>query len=326
MEKRKLGNSDLELSVVGLGTWAIGGPWKMGWGAQDDEDSVRAIQFSLDNGVNWIDTAHVYGFGHSEEVCGRAIKGRRDEVIVATKCGLLKGEGDAVENNLRKQSVLQEIEGSLKRLGVDVIDLYQIHWPNPEEQIEEGWSAIQQAIKEGKIRWGGVSNFSPEQMDRLRPADIVSLQPPYSMLRRKIEERHVPYCRKHDIGIVAYSPMLSGMLTGKVSHERAANLDETDFRRRNKEWQDPNLSANIDFVEKTLRPIADAHDCEPAQVAVAWVLKDKAITSAIVGARNESQALANVKAGKLRLSDDELRTIESGLKARAEKLGEPLIR
>lgn len=320
MEKRKLGNSDLHLSVVGLGTWAIGGPWKMGWGEQDDKDSIAAIQASIDHGINWIDTAHVYGFGHSEEICGRAIKGRRDDVIVATKCGLLHDGQGGVDFNLTKKSVLEEIEGSLKRLDVDVIDLYQIHWPNPEDQIEEGWAAIQQAIEQGKIRWGGVSNFDPDHMDRLGPENIVSLQPPYSMLRPKIEEEHVPYCHKHNIGIVAYSPMLSGVLTGKVSHERIKKMDSTDWRLNNKEWKEPNLSANIDFVEKTLRPIAESHDCEPAQIAVAWTLRKNIITSAIVGARNEEQVLGNAKAGSVRLSDEELSKIDDGLKAREEVL------
>ncbi len=326
MEKRKLGSSDLHLSVVGLGTWAIGGPWKRGWGTQDDGDSIRAIQLSIDHGVNWIDTAPVYGFGHSEEVCGKAIQGRRDQVIVATKCGLLRADDGDTINRLSKESVQREIEASLRRLGTDVIDLYQIHWPNPENRIEEAWEAIQQAVEDGKIRYGGVSNFSPEQMDRLGPADIVSLQPPYSMLRRRIEETHVPYCRQHNIGIVAYSPMLSGMLTGRVTHERVAAMESSDWRTKSREWQEPHLSANIALVDDTLRPIAEEHKCEPGQVAVAWTLRRELITSAIVGVRNKDQALANVRAGNLRLSDEELNRIEVSLKARADSLGEPLIR
>lgn len=323
METRKLGNSDLLLTVVGFGAWAIGGPWKMGWGPIDDNDSIAAIQAGIDNGINWIDTAPVYGFGHSEEVVGRAIKGRRDKVIIATKCGLLPdGEGGA-KPQLKRGSVRKELEESLRRLAVDVIDLYQIHWPNPEEDIEEAWDEMNKAREEGLVRWCGVSNFSVEQMTRVsKIAPVTSLQPPYSMLRPAVEESIIPWCGEHGVGLVTYAPMLSGVLTGKMTKDRASSLPEGDFRRNNKEWKEPNLSANIDFVENVLRPIGKRHGVEPGQVAVAWVLKDKRVTSAIVGARTPTQVERNVKAAMVKLDADDLGAIAEGIRHRAEKLGE----
>ncbi|MCC5874864.1 MAG: aldo/keto reductase [Candidatus Sumerlaeia bacterium] len=321
MEKRKLGNSDLSLTVVGFGSWAIGGPWKMGWGPTDDKESEAAIKSALDNGINWIDTAPVYGFGHSEEVVGRAIKGRRDKVIIATKCGLVPdGEGGA-KGQLKRQSVRQELEDSLRRLGTDVIDLYQIHWPNPEEDIEEAWTEMNKAKEEGLVRWCGVSNFSVEQMKKVsKIAPVTSDQPPYSMLRTAIEEDIMPWCGEHNVGLVTYAPMLSGVLTGKQTHERAKNLPEGDFRRNNKEWKEPNLSANIDFVENVLRPIGKKHGVEPGQVAIAWVLKDKRVTSAIVGGRNPAQAKNNAKAAGVSLDADDLGAIAEGIRLRAAKV------
>jgi len=322
MNRRKLGNSDMEFSVVGIGTWAIGGPWKMGWGAQDDKDSVAAIQHGIDLGINWIDTAHVYGFGHSEKVVGEAIKGRRDKVYVATKCGLLKDEeGDGARFHLKRESVREEIDGSLKRLGVDVIDLYQIHWPNPEDQIEEAWEEIQRGIEAGKIRYAGVSNFNVEQLRRVQAiAPVTSLQPPYSMLRRSIEDAIMPYCHEHDIGIVAYSPMLSGMLTGNVSKERVANMDKSDWRLNNAEWQSPNLEANIALVEETLRPVGEEHGVSPSEVAIAWTLRENRITSAIVGTRSPKQIEETARAGSIELTTDQLDRIAEALRERAARL------
>lgn len=321
MEKRRLGNSDLDLTVVGFGAWAIGGPWSHGWGETDDNESIGAIREALDRGVNWIDTAHVYGIGHSEKVVARAVKGRRDNVIIATKCGLVDDGKGGVVPSLKRDSVRRELEGSLRRLDVDVIDLYQIHWPKPEEDIEEAWEEIAKARDEGLIRWAGVSNFNVDQLERVaRIAPVTSLQPPYSMLRPAIEEEILPYCRKNGIGVVSYSPMLSGMLTGKVTKERAENLQEGDWRRNSPEWKEPHLSINIDFVEGTLRPIADKHGVAPGQVAVAWVLKHPAITSAIVGARRASQVEETIKAASVSLSDEDLATIKAGIEKRAEAL------
>jgi aryl-alcohol dehydrogenase-like predicted oxidoreductase len=324
MRKNKLANTHLELSVIGFGAWAIGGGgWRYGWGPQEDRDSIHAIQAALDSGVNWIDTAHVYGFGHSEEVVGKAVEGRRESVILATKCGLVKGnDGVTPANNLKADSVRSEIENSLRRLKTDVIDLYQIHWPNPEDQIEEAWEEIQKAIAAGKIRHAGVCNFSVEQIKRLQAiAPVVSLQPPYSMLRRAIEDSQMPYCHANNIGIVSYSPMQSGLLTGKLSREWVDGLDEGDWRKQTKEAQEPNLSINVEFVANTLKPLADQYGVQPGQIAIAWVLAGSKVTSAIVGARSRKQVESNVKAAGITLSADELETIEEGLKDRLARLG-----
>lgn len=324
MQKRRLGNSDLDLTVIGFGAWAIGGDgWQFSWGPQDDADSVSAIHAALDVGINWIDTAHVYGHGHSEEVVGRAIKGRRDGVFVATKCGLLRGEDGGVRPYLKADSVREELEGSLRRLGVDAIDLYQIHWPNPEEDIEEAWEEINKARDEGLVKWAGVSNHNAAQMERLRAiAPVTSLQPPYSMLARGIEDETLPYCGEHHIGVVGYSPMVSGMLTGKVTREWVANLPDGDFRKSiNGQFQEPKLSASIAFVDGVLKPIAEKHDVEPGQVAVAWVLRDERVTSAIVGARRPDQIQATARAADVQLDAEDYAAIEEGLEQRAAKVG-----
>jgi aryl-alcohol dehydrogenase-like predicted oxidoreductase len=324
MQKNKLGASELELTVMGFGAWAIGGGgWAFAWGPQDDQDSISAIHAALDAGINWIDTAHVYGHGHSEEVVGRAIKGRRSEVIVATKCGLLKGNDGSVVNCLNRKSVREELEGSLRRLGVDVIDLYQIHWPNPEEDIEEAWEVLAEAKEKGLVRAIGVSNFNAAQMERVRKiAPIDSLQPPYSMWRRQIEAETQPYCRKHNIGIVSYSPMVSGFLTGKLSAAWVKSLPEDDWRRNNVNAKEPALSANIEFIENTVRPIAKKHNVGVGEIAIAWVLRGGAITSAIVGGRSPQQVKETVRAAAVKLSVDELQAIEEGLKKRLAAIGQ----
>jgi len=322
MQKRRLGRSELDLTVIGFGAWAVGGPWLYGWGRQEDDASIAAIQCALDQGINWIDTAHVYGFGHSEEVVGKAIRGRRDRVLVATKCSRLPdGQGGAF-GRLKAASVREELEGSLRRLGVEAIDLYQIHWPEPEEDIEEAWVEIAKAVQQGKVRYAGLSNFNVPQMQRLESiAPIASLQPPYSMLRRGIEEEVLPYCKKQAIGVVAYSPMVSGLLTGKVTAQWVASLPEDDWRKRfNKEFREPNLSANVDLVERTLRPLGEKHGVDPGQVAVAWTLRHPVVTSAIVGGRNARQVEQTVRAAQVQLSDADLAAIEEGLKVREAKL------
>jgi len=316
MKTRRLGNSDMDFSVIGFGAWAVGGGWLFGWGPQDDEESIAAIQRAIDLGVNWIDTAHVYGFGRSEEVVGRALRGRRDGVFVATKCGLLRSDdGFSARPCLDGPSVRRELEGSLRRLGVDCIDLYQVHWPNPEDKIEEAWETLARAREEGLVRWCGVSNFNVAQMERIAAiAPVTSLQPPYSMLRRGIEDEILAYCRDRSIGIVGYSPMVNGLLTGKMTKERVAALPDDDFRReRSPLFQEPRLSAALDFVDATLRPIARRRGVEPGQVAVAWTLRDPAVTSSIVGARRPSQIEETVRAADVTLDAADLEAIEQGL-------------
>lgn len=323
MRKRRLGNSDLYLTTVGLGTWAIGGGgWDYAWGPQDDAESIATIHRALDLGINWIDTAAVYGLGHSEEIVGKAIAGRRDEVIIATKCGLVWDPGSTVPyGRLKAESIRREVEDSLRRLNIDVIDLYQIHWPNPDEDIEEAWGTVADLIREGKVRYGGVSNFSVEQLERIRPIHpVTSLQPPYSMLRREIEEEILPYCAKHNIGVIVYSPMHSGLLTGKFTRERVAQLPDDDWRKtKNPSFQEPQLSANLAFVDR-LRPIAARYGRTVAQLAIAWVLRRPEVTAAIVGARRPAQIEETAPAADWVLPDEVIEEIEALLKERDERI------
>jgi aryl-alcohol dehydrogenase-like predicted oxidoreductase len=319
---RKLGYTDLHLTTVGLGTWAIGGPWKWGWGAQDDAESIDAIQRALDAGVNWIDTAAVYGMGHSEEVVGRAIAGRRDEVIVATKCGLVWDEGSTeAYGQLTAASVRREVEASLRRLDVDVIDLYQIHWPRPDEDIEEAWGAIADLVREGKVRYGGVSNFSVEQLKRVQPIHPVALlQPPYSMLERGVEEELLAYCAANEIGVLAYSPMQAGLLTGKYTRERIAGLPDDDWRKGSSHFSEPAISATLALIGR-LRPIAERNGRTLAQLAIAWVLRRSEVTAAIVGARRPSQIEGTAPAGDWVLSKEDTAEIDALLAERERALG-----
>ncbi|HET6568123.1 MAG TPA: aldo/keto reductase [Rhodothermales bacterium] len=324
MEKRKLGYTDLNLTTIGLGTWAQGGNgWAFAWGAQDDRDSIAAIHRALDLGVNWIDTAAVYGFGHAEEVLGRALKGHRQDAIVATKCSRVWDEGNPFPYaSLKAESIRRECENSLRRLGIDVIDLYQVHWPQPEQDLEEAWSTIADLIREGKLRYAGVSNFNVGQIERVQAIHpVASLQPPYSMLRRGAEDELLAYCASHDIGVVAYSPMQTGLLTGKFTRERVRNLPEDDFRRDNTYYQEPELSANLDLVEK-LRPVAERNGHTLAQLAIAWVLRRPEVTSAIVGARRPSQIEETAPAADWTLSDEDAAEIEGLLQEREVQLAE----
>ncbi len=312
MKTRKLGHSNLHLTTIGLGTWAMGGgDWKFGWGPQDDNASVNAIHAALDQGINWIDTAAIYGHGHAEEVVGKAIKGIRNEVIIATKCGRVwEGDSREIGKSLRADSIRREVEASLKRLAIEVIDLYQIHWPEPDEEIEEGWGTLAELVKEGKIRYGGVSNFSLEQLKRAQAMHpIASLQPPYSMLRREIEEEIMAYCGANQIGIIAYSPMQAGLLTGKFTKERAAGLPESDWRSRHPFFMEPQLSVNLKAIEQ-LRKIANEKKISLSQLSLAWVLRNKEMTSAIVGARNPQQIEETAKAGDMSLTKAEIDAIE----------------
>ncbi len=318
MKIRQLGSTDLMLSEVGIGTWAIGGPnWAFGWGPQNDAEAIAAIRRSMELEVNWIDTAAVYGLGYSEELVAKAVKGHRKEVIIATKCSLVWDEAGNISSSLTAESVKRECEMSLKRLNTDFIDLYQIHWPNDEAHIEDAWEMIQRLREEGKIRYGGVSNFQVSHLKKvMTPHVTASLQPPYSMLRRDLETNQMDYCRERRIGIIPYSPMQSGLLTGKFNVD---NVAANDWRLRSDEFKEPNLSINLEFVEG-LKKIAANYDKSVAQLSIAWVLRLEEISSAIVGARRPSQIEETVAASGLEISEEDLDAIETLLKKRADKV------
>lgn len=312
MKTRKLGYTNLELSVIGLGAWAMGGGgWLFSWGQQDDKDSIDTILCAVEKGVNWIDTAAGYGLGHSEEVVGRAIKKLHNKIIIATKCSRIWDKKGNFFGRLKRESICHEIESSLKRLDIDVIDLYQIHFPEPDEDIEEAWDTIANLIKEGKIRYAGVSNFNVEQLKRIQPIHpVASLQPPYSMLQRDIENELLGYCAKNNIGVIVYSPLQKGLLTGKITKERIKNLPKDDHRRKDPQFKEPKLSINLEFVEG-IHPIAKNNGVTIAQLAIAWVLRRPEVTSAIVGARYPSQIEETIASEKCALSKEDIKTIDS---------------
>jgi aryl-alcohol dehydrogenase-like predicted oxidoreductase len=316
MHTQKLGNSDLYITPVGFGAWAIGGSgWEFAWGPQEDADSIAAIHRALELGVNWIDTAAAYGMGHSEEVVARALatwSGPRPYVF--TKCGLRGDERGQVYKVLKADSIRRECEDSLRRLHVEVIDLYQIHWPaGSTTETDEGWDMMAQLQREGKVRWIGVSNFDVEQLQRAQAiAPITSLQPPYSLIRREIEAEILPFCQREGMGVIVYSPMASGLLTGAMTRERAANLAKDDWRRRDPEFNEPKLSQNLALVER-LRAVGARHGRSPGEVAIAWTLRHPAVTGAIVGARSSTQVEGVMGAGDFRLSEEEIAAIERGL-------------
>lgn len=288
MKTRQLGKDGPMLTEIGLGTWAIGGPWEWGWGPQDDRDSINTIHKALELGINWIDTAASYGLGHSEEIIGRAVKGRREKVFITTKCGLVWKDAAAgrVENNGSPQSILREAEESLRRLQTDYIDLYQIHWPDPQVSVDKSWQALIKLNESGKVRFIGVSNFNTRRLDVCEKLKhINSLQPPYSLLNRRVEQKILPWCLENRTGVVAYSPMQSGILTDNFQKSRLA---EDDWRRKNTFFQEPALTKNLQFVER-IRTLAKKYGKTIAQFAVAWVLMNPAVTSAIVGARKPEQ-------------------------------------
>jgi aryl-alcohol dehydrogenase-like predicted oxidoreductase len=303
MKTKRLGNSDLRITPIGFGAWAIGGSgWEFAWGGQDDQESVAAIREALDNGVNWIDTAAVYGLGHSEEVVARALAGMRNRPYIFTKCSMVWDERRKIGHSLKADSIRRECEASLRRLKVDAIDLYQIHWPDPDEDIEEGWTAMAALQREGKVRNIGVSNFNVAQMKRAQAiAPITSLQPRYSLLHREIEAEILPFVVRENIGVLAYSPMASGLLTGAMTPERIAAFPADDWRRRHSDFQEPLLGRNLQLV-RLLQVIGDRHARSPGEAAVAWVLHNRAITGAIVGARRPGQFAGIVGAADLRLS------------------------
>ena len=314
MQTRKLGNSDLNITRVGFGAWAIGGGgWEFGWGNQEDNDSIAAIKRALELGVNWIDTAAVYGTGHSEEVVAEALKewtGVRPYIF--TKCSMVWDEHRKVRNEYSVHSIRRECEASLRRLQVRVIDLYQMHWPPADNGagLEEAWQTMATLQKEGKVRWIGVSNFNVEQLKRAEKiAPVTSLQPPYSLIRRQIEAEILPYCQERGIGVISYSPMASGLLTGAMTRERAAALPANDFRSRGAEFREPRLSKNIELVER-LRQVGQRLGRSPGEIAIAWVLRNPAITGVIVGARNAKQVEGVVGAADVTLSKQDIAEIE----------------
>jgi aryl-alcohol dehydrogenase-like predicted oxidoreductase len=316
LQKVRFGKTDLEITPVGFGAWAIGGTgWRGAWGHQDDDEAVGAIRRAVELGINWVDTAAVYGLGHSEKLVARALKGfsDADRPYVFTKSSLLWDESGNVINSLEKDSVKRECEESLRRLQVDVIDLYQIHWPNPDEDVEEGWGAMAELKEEGKVRHIGVSNFDVSQMERANAiAPVETLQPPYNMLNRGVEEEILPYCGENNIGVIVYSPMRSGLLTGKMTPERVQNMPSDDWRRGADDFQEPKLSRNLELVEK-LREIGERHGRSPAEVAIAWTLRHPAVTAAIVGGRRPNQVDGTIGAAEFRLSEDEIEEIETAI-------------
>lgn len=318
MEKRRLGNTDMDITRIGYGAWAIGGGgWAFGWGPQDDNESVSAIHRALDLGINWIDTAAVYGLGHSEEVVAKAMKGMASKPYIFTKCGLLwKNDGSGkVYNFHNAESVRRECEDSLRRLEVDVIDLYQMHWPAPEETIEEAWQTMADLQKEGKVRFIGVSNFDVAQLQRAQAiAPVSTLQPPYSLIDQAVDDQVLPYCRQQGIGVIVYSPMASGLLTGAMSRERIQNMPDDDWRKRDDEFKEPRLSRNLALVD-VLKRIGERHGVGAGPVAIAWTLLNPAVTGAIVGARNASQVEGIIGAGDLTLTEADVEEINAFLRA-----------
>ena len=319
MQTRKLGNSDLHITPVGYGAWAIGGSgWQFAWGHQDDNDSIAAIHRVLELGVNWIDTAAVYGLGHSEQVVARALKGwSGPRPYIFTKGGLRWDASGQVQKVLRADSIRAEVEYSLRRLGVAEIDLYQIHWPpDPDSTVlEEGWATLSNLKQEGKVRWIGVSNFNLQQLGRaIAIAPVTSLQPPYSLLHREVESDILPHCKSEGIGVIVYSPMASGLLTGAMTREHIANLPKDDWRKGHPDFTEPNLSCNLALVDR-VKEIARRRGRFAGEVAVAWTLHHPAVTAAIVGARNAHQAEGVMRAGELHLTEEEIHEIEAGFVA-----------
>jgi len=319
MKLRTLGKSDLHITPIGIGSWAIGGgKWEFAWGAQDDRQSIAAIHAGLDRGINWIDTATAYGLGHSETMVGRAVHERRERPYIFTKCSLVWDDAGNISHNLQAASIRREAEASLSRLGVDAIDLYQIHWPawrgGPESaspgSIEEAMGELAKLQAEGKIRNIGVSNFDVRQMQRaIKVAPIASLQPPYSLLARDVEESVLPFALKHHIGVIVYSPMASGVLTGAMTRERIAAFPEDDWRKRSPNFQEPALSRNLALVE-TLRAIGRRYNATPGAVAIAWTLHNLEVTGAIVGIRTPQQVEGTVIAADIHLSTSDVMEIE----------------
>jgi aryl-alcohol dehydrogenase-like predicted oxidoreductase len=311
MQKRRLGTSDLEITPIGVGAWAMGGGgWQFAWGAQDDDESVDAIHAALDQGINWIDTAAIYGLGHSEEVVGRALAGRSNKPLVFTKCGIAWDERRETRRTIEPESIRKEVEQSLHRLKLDVIDLYQIHWPEPDSLVEAAWTMMAKLQQAGKVRYIGVSNFNVDQMRRAQAiAPIASLQPPYSIISPEIENEILPFTEANNIGVIVYSPMKSGLLSGTMTRERIAAMPPDDFRQRTPNFKEPLLSRNLELAG-LLGTIGKRHGRTAGEVAIAWTLRHPAVTGAIVGMRSAKQVEGVIGAAEFRLSADEISEIE----------------
>jgi aryl-alcohol dehydrogenase-like predicted oxidoreductase len=310
MQKKQLGNSDMMITTLGIGAWAMGGGgWQFAWGPQDDKDSIEAIHAGLDAGINWIDTAAVYGLGHSEEVVARALEGRSERPYIFTKCERVWDKNGGIGGCLKRESIRREMEASLRRLKVDAVDLYQIHWPNPDEDIEEGWAALAELKKEGKTRWIGVSNFSKQQIERAQKiAPVTSLQPPYSIISPEVEQNELPHAQANGIGVIVYSPMKSGLLSGKMTRERIAKFPADDFRGRTPHFKEPLLTRNLKLAE-LLQGIGKRHGRTTGEVAIAWALRHPAVTAAIVGLRTAAHVGGVIGAATFRLSETEVAEI-----------------
>jgi len=309
----ELGSTGMEITRVGFGAWAIGGGgWEFGWGPQDDEESIAAIHRALELGVNWIDTAAGYGFGRSERVVGRAIEGVAQRPFLFTKCSLLEGPGRKVIHSLKRDSIRREAEESIARLGVDAIDLYQIHWPNPDQDIEEGFSALNELKDEGLVRHIGVSNFSVEQIRRIRSiAPVETLQPQYSLIVRDAESEILPFAEREGIGVIVYSPMSSGLLAGKMTRERIQALPDDDWRKGDARFREPRLSEHLATVQR-VREVADRLEVSPGAVAIAWALRNSAVDGAIVGLRRSDQVDELLASATLELSDEDAAALVGG--------------
>ena len=311
LKTAQLGETGLEITRVGFGAWAIGGGgWEFGWGPQEDEESIQTIHRALELGVNWVDTAAAYGFGHSEEVVGRALAGLTERPYVFTKASLVQGPGGRVVHSLNRDSILAEAEGSLQRLGVDAIDLYQIHWPNPDADIEQGWSALAELKEQGLVRHIGVSNFDVGQLQRIgQIAPVETLQPPYSLIDRGVENEILPFAEREGIGVIVYSPMASGLLTGRMTRDRIARLPDDDWRKHDPRFREPQLSRHLDLVER-LTTVAGRHDTTPGAVAIAWTVRNPAVDGAIAGFRRADQVDPILTAASIELTGDDVDEIE----------------
>jgi aryl-alcohol dehydrogenase-like predicted oxidoreductase len=308
----QLGNTGLEITRVGFGAWAIGGGgWEFGWGPQEDDESIATIHRALELGVNWIDTAAAYGFGRSERIVGRALAGLDQRPYVFTKCSLLDDGTGRVRHSLKRDSILREAEASLDRLGVDAIDLYQIHWPDPDQDIEEGWTALATLKEQGLVRHIGVSNFDADQLRRIRSiAPVETIQPQYSLIDRAAEADVLPLAETDHIGVIVYSPMGSGLLTGAITRQRIAAMPDDDWRRTDPRFTEPRLSGHLALAER-LRTVARRHDTTPGAIAVAWTLRNPAVDGAIAGFRRPDQVDPVLTAANLELTDQDMTDIEA---------------